>query len=182
MPSMANRQIVLCPECDEPMVLRNGARGSFWGCGAFPRCRGVRKVGEETKVVAKTVSKYAPIVKSSGTHEQEAIWDFLLRKSAHVVVNAGPGTGKTWSAVQYCLRAPSSLRILFTAFNKHIAKEAQGKFFASKIGNAEVKTSHSWGNGVIRSSFKSLGAPNENKMQEILEQLHPAPLTGRGEW
>lgn len=37
---------VTCPECDGPMVSRkrksDGAR--FWGCAAFPRCKGTRDV------------------------------------------------------------------------------------------------------------------------------------------
>lgn len=28
-----------CPECGEPMVLRNSKFGLFYGCSAFPQCR-----------------------------------------------------------------------------------------------------------------------------------------------
>lgn len=39
-----------CPKCGEPMVLRKAKTGSnsaqeFWGCSAFPKCRGVAKSG-----------------------------------------------------------------------------------------------------------------------------------------
>ena len=35
-----------CPKCNEPMVLRTARQGSnagnqFWGCSAFPKCRGI---------------------------------------------------------------------------------------------------------------------------------------------
>lgn len=30
-----------CPECKGAMKHRNGQYGPFWGCLAFPRCRGV---------------------------------------------------------------------------------------------------------------------------------------------
>ncbi len=183
MPGIVNsKPPVLCPDCEEPMVLRNSARGQFYGCQNFPRCRGTRKVGEETKALPKTKSDYAPIVEMPGTAEQEAIWDFLLNQSAHVVINAGPGVGKTWSMVQYCLRAPRTTNILFAAFNKHIAKEADGKMRASRLGNVFVKTSHSWGNGIVRAQFPKLSAPDENKMTAILEQMVPMPLSGRAEW
>jgi restriction system protein len=38
-----------CPECSSPMVLRTARKGSnagnsFWGCSAFPKCRGIRPV------------------------------------------------------------------------------------------------------------------------------------------
>lgn len=28
-----------CGRCGQPMVLRNGSRGRFWGCFSFPKCR-----------------------------------------------------------------------------------------------------------------------------------------------
>jgi len=38
--------VTLCPECNEPMVRRSSKKGGnvgkeFWGCRAFPKCRGV---------------------------------------------------------------------------------------------------------------------------------------------
>ena len=33
-----------CPKCNEPMLLRHGAKGDFWGCTAYPTCRGTREV------------------------------------------------------------------------------------------------------------------------------------------
>ena len=34
-----------CPLCGAPMKLRHSARGDFWGCTAYPTCRGTRPVG-----------------------------------------------------------------------------------------------------------------------------------------
>lgn len=31
-----------CPVCDGPMTPRTSAHGKFWGCKAFPKCRGTR--------------------------------------------------------------------------------------------------------------------------------------------
>ena len=33
---------VKCPVCDGTMVPRTSAHGKFWGCAAFPKCRGTR--------------------------------------------------------------------------------------------------------------------------------------------
>ena|ERR1035437_4610754 len=33
-----------CPVCREPMVLRKGKWGAFWGCSTYPKCRGKREV------------------------------------------------------------------------------------------------------------------------------------------
>ena len=34
-----------CPLCGAPMKLRHSVRGDFWGCTAYPTCRGTRPVG-----------------------------------------------------------------------------------------------------------------------------------------
>ena len=34
----------VCPKCGEPMRLRHGASGDFWGCTAYPGCKGTREV------------------------------------------------------------------------------------------------------------------------------------------
>ena len=31
-----------CPECGKPMRRRSSAKGPFWGCSAYPGCRGTR--------------------------------------------------------------------------------------------------------------------------------------------
>lgn len=33
---------VKCPECNGPMKSRQGQYGIFWGCAAYPNCRGTR--------------------------------------------------------------------------------------------------------------------------------------------
>ena len=42
-------QIPACPQCGQPMVLRSAHSGknagkSFWGCSAYPECRGLVNV------------------------------------------------------------------------------------------------------------------------------------------
>lgn len=31
-----------CPECEGPMVPRTSQHGKFWGCKAYPKCKGTR--------------------------------------------------------------------------------------------------------------------------------------------
>lgn len=179
--SVASQKLPLCPQCEAPMMLRKGPGYEFYGCTNFPGCRGTRKLGEETKEFER--SRYEPIIKMPGTHEQEAFWQHALQEQSHIVVNAGPGVGKTTSAIQLCLRLPKTLRILFVAFNKHIATEASGKLVASKCFNVEASTFHSVGYSILRSHFKGLNSkPNEEKMTEIVEQLCPMPAINRAEW
>ena len=48
-PSNPPDQIPACPQCAKPMVLRTAKTGrnagqQFWGCTAYPDCKGVVKV------------------------------------------------------------------------------------------------------------------------------------------
>jgi len=36
----------VCPDCGKPMRKRNSARGKFWGCTAYPNCRGIININE----------------------------------------------------------------------------------------------------------------------------------------
>ncbi|MBS0181695.1 MAG: topoisomerase DNA-binding C4 zinc finger domain-containing protein [Nitrospira sp.] len=36
-----------CPLCGKSMRRRNSATGQFWGCSAFPDCKGTRPIGQE---------------------------------------------------------------------------------------------------------------------------------------
>lgn len=33
---------VKCPDCDGPMISRKSSYGTFWGCKAYPKCKGTR--------------------------------------------------------------------------------------------------------------------------------------------
>ena len=35
-----------CPECGQSMRLRNGKSGQFWGCSAYPTCKGTQNVSK----------------------------------------------------------------------------------------------------------------------------------------
>ncbi|MCU0914383.1 MAG: four helix bundle suffix domain-containing protein [Planctomycetes bacterium] len=36
-----------CPLCGKPMRRRKSAKGPFWGCGAYPDCKGTRPTGQD---------------------------------------------------------------------------------------------------------------------------------------
>ena len=36
----------VCPLCGKPMRRRRSAKGDFWGCSAFPECKGIRPMGK----------------------------------------------------------------------------------------------------------------------------------------
>ncbi len=40
---------IKCPECDGPMISRNGKFGTFCGCKKFPECKGTRDSNGDSK-------------------------------------------------------------------------------------------------------------------------------------
>ncbi|MDA1088460.1 MAG: four helix bundle suffix domain-containing protein [Verrucomicrobia bacterium] len=48
----ADASAPVCPDCGASMKQRTSNRGPFWGCSAFPKCKGLRKIGEEEKVTS----------------------------------------------------------------------------------------------------------------------------------
>ena len=57
-----------------------------------------------------------------GTIEQDKIWNETVNTNNDVIVNAGAGTGKTFTIVEGANRV-SANRMGFLAFNKSIATE-----------------------------------------------------------
>ena len=42
-----------CPDCDAPMVIREGRYGKFFACSAYPKCKKTMNIGEDGKPVEK---------------------------------------------------------------------------------------------------------------------------------
>lgn len=40
---------LLCPECGDKMISRNGKFGKFWGCKQYPSCKGTRDSNGQSK-------------------------------------------------------------------------------------------------------------------------------------
>jgi ssDNA-binding Zn-finger/Zn-ribbon topoisomerase 1 len=51
---------VKCPLCDGPMKSRKSVYGVFWGCAAYPQCKGTRNVmGEAPRSVTDVTDESA---------------------------------------------------------------------------------------------------------------------------
>lgn len=169
-----------CPICASVMVKRSSARGPFYGCSNYPGCRGTRK-GDADPSTFHTTS-FEPIVRMPGSSEQEAVFEFMKDGTEHGVINAGPGTGKTWTMVQGVLRLQKyGLKIAGVAFNKHIATEMSGKLAASGCTNAQFSTCHSMGYSLIKREFRRVTL-DDGKMRTIFEKLSPEPSFNKAEW
>lgn len=94
----------------------------------------------------------------TGTPEQEAIWNAITNTNDDVVVNAGAGTGKTFTIVEGSGRLPNYLKRGFLCFNKSIQTELQERL----PEGVEAKTFHALGFGAF---FKQGIKPKVNKFK-----------------
>jgi len=111
----------------------------------------------------------------NGTTEQEAIWNAIENTESHVFVNAGAGTGKTFTIVEGANRI-SGQSAAFLAFNKSIATELQERL----PDDVEAKTFHAFGFAAIRNAGIKTRV-NNYKVNQIIKDLlgadyHVAPL------
>ena len=112
----------------------------------------------------------------TGTYEQEAIWEAIENTENHVFVNAGAGTGKTFTIVEAANRLPFGSTAAFLAFNSSIAKELANRL----PSDVEAKTFHAFGFAAIRNSGIKTRV-NKFKVNNIIKDLlgkdyHVTPL------
>lgn len=97
------------------------------------------------------------------SERQRAIFDTYENTHKNIVIEAGPGSGKTFCLVECCKRTPSYKRVLFMAFNKSIAEELKEKL----PQRCTVGTFHSMGLKVLFQNFSFKMKLNENKIFKI---------------
>lgn len=97
------------------------------------------------------------------TSYQIDIYEEISRGSGHLIVNAVAGSGKTTTILDCLKFIPSFQRVLFVAFNKHIAEEINSRGLPK---NASARTLHSLG----LSTFPNRPKINEYKCLNIFEE------------
>tara|TARA_B100000161_G_C33546249_1_gene413197 strand:- start:372 stop:1802 length:1431 start_codon:yes stop_codon:yes gene_type:complete len=111
----------------------------------------------------------------TGTQEQEEIWNAIENTEAHIFVNAGAGTGKTFTIVEGAKRIGNQ-KAAFLAFNKSIATELQERL----PEDVEAKTFHAFGFAAIRNAGIKTKVNNyklNNIIKDLLgEDYHITPL------
>lgn len=152
-----------CPICNVKMKLRNGARGQFYGCAKFPKCKGTRSYIEYPD--AKDV-KLAP-----GSPEQEEIWNFLQNGTESGLIEARAGTGKTYTIVNAVQRLRGK-RVGVFSFNTHIIKELNEKLQKEGIHWARGFTFNSFGFRAVKQHPKLKDADLfTDKLPTLIQEL-----------
>jgi len=100
-----------------------------------------------------------------GTIEQDEIWNEIVNTNNDVIVNAGAGTGKTFTIVEGANRVNAN-RMGFLAFNKSIATE-----LAERLPeHVEAKTFHALGMKAVRDAVGRTKV-NNWKVKNIIDGI-----------
>lgn len=111
--------------------------------------------------------KPEPVVVLS--EEQQAIIDFITNETGNLAVNAGAGTGKSFTLIQAAKALPNNFNILYVAFNKSICNEMQPK----APRNMTVKTSHALGFNAVKKGLNIRPRIDSSKVWKIAKTLTP---------
>ncbi len=149
-----------CPLCGSDMALRTRKSDGekFWGCTDYPNCKGVRRYVETPAVPDK------PFVPS---HYQKDIFAWVKDGAGHAVIEAVAGSGKSTTGVKALELTPSSARVAFVAFNRHIAKELSRR----APEHVYTSTCHSLGLANITATLGQEVQVNEFKTNNLLDTL-----------
>lgn len=101
-----------------------------------------------------------------GTIEQENIWNAIVNTEDHIIVNAGAGTGKTFTIVEAANRL-TGVNSAFLCFNKSIQQELERRL----PSDVTAKTFHAFGFAAIRNAgirTKMNGYKVNNIIKEIM--------------
>lgn len=151
-----------CPKCGKTMIVKPGKFGRFWACTGYPNCKSTEKYFEIKSEVVKIVqADFIPSI------QQTRIYNAMKVLDQNILIEAGPGCGKTSTLISGLKFLPSNKSILFLAFNKSIVSEIETKI-PDGI-NAEVKTLHGLGYSFIRKLYPR-SRVDSNKYQDIIKQ------------
>jgi len=95
---------------------------------------------------------------------QKTIFQWLAEGKGSCVVSAVPGSGKTTTLIKGAKYIPRHLKARFLAFNKHIAKELEGKL-PKPIKSSTI---HSLGLSSICRRYRGLPEINQRKYSQIV--------------
>lgn len=98
---------------------------------------------------------------------QLAIFDAYENTNKNIVVEAAPGSGKTFTLKELCNRTKEGTSCLFMAFNKSIAEELKTKLPTT----VECNTFHSMGLRTLMKNFRFRMQLEENKCFSLCMEL-----------
>jgi DNA helicase II / ATP-dependent DNA helicase PcrA len=176
LPTSDNNTPPACPKCGSAMVKRNSYRGPFWGCKTYPRCKGTISISGNTATAEKP--EYKPLPDRKLTMQQDviinAVKELERQPNEHIVIEAGPGSGKSYTIVKASEFVPSHAVTAFLVFGHENRRDLEGKV---KPG-IHCSTTHSLGLENIRAHLGNIKI-DEYKVSNLLREEVKTCARGR---
>lgn len=160
-------QLVKCPSCGSPMAKRQGKYGEFYGCSKYPKCTTTLSVGEAMRQAQQTASQ--PKREFKPSQYQLDIFSFVSNEKGNALIEAVAGSGKTTTIVKALGLTPKTAKVIFLAFNRHIADELSRRAPA----HVRVQTMHSLGYAALRNGLPVKPEVDDGKLMGIVKELLP---------
>lgn len=152
-----------CPHCGQSIkkdVDTIAKKAGKWGHAICPRESGQPFVSNVVSAAVEATS-FIP------SRYQQGVFDFITSGQGHAVVSAVAGSGKTTTIVQALKLTPPDAKVVFLAFNKHIANELAKK----SPPHVKVCTLHSLGLAALRQRGRI--KIDEYKLDNIIDEFLP---------
>lgn len=168
-----NTQATLnCPNCGKPMQLRDGKFGQFYGCTGYPNCKATVSIENAKQMIgesktAKPKREFKPSI------YQQAVFAFVSDGKGHAVVEAVAGSGKTTTIVKALELTPKGDKVLFCAFNKHIADHLSNELKQRGLIHVRASTLHSIGRTVLFEHLPNKPELDNDKLRNIVKEVLP---------
>ena len=165
-----------CPKCGARMLKREGRNSKtgrnfcFWGCSTYKKtgCKGQVPYTYNTVKVNTVAEPKTDYRKVTLNPRQQAFLDAYINESCNLILQAGPGTGKTFTALMACHYAPVGISIVFLSFDKetktrNAAKAPEGVDVATINSNGRSNILRVFGKTFTDSCF------NQFKVNDIFK-------------
>lgn len=159
-----------CPKCGSKMLTRKGKYNDFLGCSRFPKCKGTRNLSKGNNQAVRELKSI-----DKPNHRQDKIFqavESIVKNKAwnnkkHLMVNAGPGTGKTTTEEHITLllkKLDLEASVVYLVFNKHVEREAVSK-------GLPARTTHSFYYEQYRNWYQQKVEVKDDKVNLIVKNL-----------
>ena len=95
----------------------------------------------------------------------------VSKLDSNAKVNAGAGSGKTTTIIEFVKNKDPKSKILYLVFNKSAKEDAQSKFLKRGVYNVQIETAHSLAYSVIVRGRGYKVNHNDYKAQDLVEML-----------
>ena len=157
---------VSCPICQQKIIKREGKYGIFYGCSGYPSCRFIMPQ-KDYYAATRLLQAKEPERTFTPSKYQSAIFDWVQNGTGNLYIEAVAGSGKSTTLVQAMKLLPVDKKVVFCAFNKHIADALRTRV----PEHIKVATLHSLGLATLIEHLPAKPTIEDGKIWDIMHEV-----------